>query len=111
MEIKLEIESVTESKLLPAQQGLAFRVIFWHQLVNDLADGFLGGFASEEWRITGTQDVGDVIKWVDSRPIQDLVTGIYLEIESENGSPLLVQILGSDPTMGQSRTVTSSRNP
>jgi hypothetical protein len=76
----------------------AYRVYFWHQ---QLAPPGIRqaqmGYVSDEYRLTGADDVVQVLRWAKGAARPEQTFTLYVEHLHDNG-PGLIKLAGEDPT-------------
>ena len=75
-----------------------YRVYFWHQ--PSAPDGIPQEhmmFHCDERRVSGAEDVGQVLDWARSTARPDQTFTLYVE-RSDGGRPGLIRLMGADPT-------------
>jgi hypothetical protein len=80
-------------------EGPVYRVYFWHRPPAP------GGapqeqmmFQSDEYRLSGAVDVGEVLDWARATASPDQTFTLYIE-HGHGDSPGLIHLMGVDPTV------------
>jgi hypothetical protein len=76
-----------------------YRVYFWHQppAPPGVAQSKMG-YHSDEYRLSGGEDVHEVLVWATASARPEQTFTLYVE-HVQDGSPGLIQLAGKDPTI------------
>jgi hypothetical protein len=80
-------------------EGPVYRIYFWHQPL--APEGVAQEdvmFHSDEYRLRGAVDVGEVLDWARATAMPDQSFTLYVE-HRHGDSPGLIQLMGVDPTV------------
>jgi hypothetical protein len=80
-------------------EGPVYRVYFWHQpLAPEGVDQEQVMFHSDEYRLSGAVDVGEVMDWARTTARPDQTFTLYVE-HRHGDSRGLIHLMGIDPTV------------